>query len=101
MAGSTAPQGASPARTVFTVVMDVLVAVALIALTALVFGFFGQLLAQPWGRQIYTLAGRAVIDFGIAPIATPYGGTFSLNAVVSILLYVVVEWALGMVRRSR
>ena len=47
MAGSAAPQGASPARTLLTIVMDVLVAISLIALTGLVFGFFGQLMAQP------------------------------------------------------
>jgi hypothetical protein len=101
MAGSAAPEGVSPVRTLLTVVMDVLIAVALIALTGLVFGFFGQLLAQPWGREIHTLAARAVIPFGIAPVATPYGGTFSLDAVVSILVYVVAEWAIGMVRRPR
>lgn len=101
MAESAAPQGASPLRSVLTVAMDVLIAIALIALTGLVFGFFGQLLAQPWGRQIFTLASRAVITFGFKPIATPYGGSFSLDAVASILLYVVVEWVLGMVRRSR
>ena len=101
MAGSAAPQGASPARTLLTVVMDVLVAISLIALTGLVFGFFGQLMAQPWGRQVFTLASRAVINFGFKGIATPYGGTFSIDAVASILLYMAVEWVLGMVRRSR
>jgi hypothetical protein len=101
MARTSAPEGAKPVRTILTVVMDVLIAIALIALTGLVFGFFGQLLAQPWGRQVYTLASRAVIPFGIAPIATPYGGTFSLDAMVSILVYVAAEWVVGLGRRER
>jgi hypothetical protein len=101
MARSRASDGASPVRTLLTIVMDVFIAVALIALTGLVFGFFGQLMALSWGREIHTLAARAVVPFGFQPIATPYGGTFSLDAVVSILLYVVVEWVLGMVRGSR
>ena len=101
MARSAVPKGAPPVRTLLTVVMDVLIAVALIALTGLVFGFFGQLLAQPWGREIYTLATRAVIPFGFKSIVTPYGGAFSLDAVASILVYVAVEWVLGMVRGSR
>jgi hypothetical protein len=101
MARSAAPDGARPVRTILTIVMDLLIAVALIALTGLVFGFFGQLTAQPWGREIHTLAARAVIPFGIAPIATPYGGTFSLDAMVSILVYVAAEWVVSLGRRER
>jgi hypothetical protein len=101
MARSAAPEGASPQRTLLTIVMDVLIAAALIALTGLVFGFFGQLQAPAWGREIHALAARAVIPFGFKAIATPYGGSFSLDAVGSIILYVVAEWVLGMVRGSR
>lgn len=101
MARATAPRGASPVRTLLTVLMDVFIVVALIALAALVIAFFGQLLAQPWGRQVYSLAGRVVIPFGIKAIATPYGGVFNVDAVVSIGLYMAIEWALGMVRGTR
>jgi hypothetical protein len=101
MARATASTQSSPARTLLTVVMDVLIAVALIALTGLVIEFFGQLMAQPLGRQFYTLAMRAVIPLGLKPIPTPYGGAFDLNAVASVLLYVIAEWVLGMVRRVR
>ena len=97
----SAPGGASPVRTVLTIIMDVLIVLAVIGLASLVIGFFGQLMAQPSLRQVYALAIRVVVPFGLSPIVTPYGGVFSLDAVASISVYVVLEWVVGMVRRPR
>ena len=97
----SAPRGASPVRTVLTIIMDVLIVLAVVGLASLVIGFFGQLMAHPSARQVYALAIRVVVPFGLRPIATPYGGVFSLDAVASIVLYVALEWIVGMVRRSR
>lgn len=95
------PKGASPVRTVLTVLMDLLIVAAIVGLAALIIAFFGQLMAQPGMRQGYSLAVKVVLPFGIKSIPTPYGGIFDLDAVASIVLYVVLEWIVGMVRRSR
>lgn len=95
------PKGASPVRTMLTVLMDLLIVAAVVGLAALIIAFFGQLMAQPVMRQVYSLAVKVVLPFGLKPIVTPYGGVFSLDAVASIVLYVALEWIVGMVRRSR
>ena len=87
-----------PLRTLITIVMDLLVVVA-IALTArLCVVFFGQLMAQGWGKTIVTLTAPLVIPFGVAAIKTPYGGWFQVNTALTIVVVLVVEWLLSGVR---
>lgn len=87
-----------PARTFVTVVMDVLVVLAIVLTVGLVVAFFGQLAAQPWGRSVLALCKPLVIPFGISPIRTPYGGVFSVNAALTIVVLLAVEWVLSGIR---
>ena len=90
-----------PARTILTVIMNVLVVLA-IALTArLVVEFFGQLAAQQWAKTLVALTTPVVIPFGIDSIKTPYGGIFDVNAAVTVGVFLGAEWLLsGMRTRS-
>lgn len=87
-----------PARTLITVIMDILVVVAIVLTAALVIGFFGQLAVQAWGRSILALTKPLIIPFGIAPIKTPYGGIFSVNAALTIVVLLGAEWLLSTIR---
>ena len=87
-----------PLRTLITIVMDLLVVVA-IALTArLCVVFFGQLMAQGWGKTIVALTNPLVIPFGVAAIKTPYGGWFQVNTALTIVVVLLAEWLLSGVR---
>lgn len=89
-----------PVYTVFTVVMDVLVAVAIAVTIRLAVEFFGQLSSQAWGEAIIALTGPFTIPFGVDSIKTPYGGIFNVNAAGTVVLILVTEWVLS-VARSR
>jgi hypothetical protein len=92
--------GPSGARTVVTLVMDVLVAVAVMALAHLVFGFFGTAAASSWGKGILGVTGMFVLPFGIEPVRTPYAGLFEVDAAATIVILLAAEWLLGLVRRN-
>lgn len=87
-----------PARTFVTVVMDVLVVLAIALTIALVVAFFGQLAAQSWGHTVLALTKPLVIPFGVSPIKTPYGGVFSVNAALTIVVLLGLEWVLSGIR---
>lgn len=86
------------ARTIITVIMDVLVAIA-IALTArIVILFFGSLYAMPWAKAVVSFTSLFVLPLHLHPIRTPYGGVFDLNAAVTIVVVLLAEWALSAIR---
>lgn len=87
-----------PARTLITVVMDILVVVAVVLTAALVVVFFRQLAVQPWGRSLVALTRPLIIPFGVSPIKTPYGGIFSVNLALTIVVLLVLEWVLSGIR---
>lgn len=91
-------RGSSAIRTLVTVVMDILVIVAVILVVHLVIVFFGQLAAQPWAKSVVDVTGRAILPLGIAGVRTPYGGVFDVNAAVTVLILLGIEWVLGGVR---
>ena len=70
----------SPARTILTIVMDVLIACAVAVTLRLGVEFFGQLAAQSWGKAVVAFTNPLVIPFGVHAIKTPYGGVFDVNA---------------------
>ncbi len=87
-----------PLRTILTIAMDILVAIAIALTVRLVVEFFGQLASQAWGEAIIALTGPLTLPLGIDSIKTPYGGVFDVNAAISIVLYLVAEWVLSVVR---
>ena len=95
-----APASPSPARTVITIVMDVLVAVVVVLVVHLVVRFFGVLATPAWGAGLVKLTSLAVLPFGIGAIETPYAGVFDVNAAATCIVLLAVEWVLGLVRRS-
>jgi len=90
----------SAARTGVTVLMDLLVAVAVVSLAHLVIRFFGAFATASWGASLVRLTRYAVLPLGISDIATPYAGAFDGNAAVTVLVLLGIEWALGLVRRN-
>lgn len=88
----------TPVRTVLTVIMDVLVAVAIALTIRLVVQFFGALAAQGWGEAILALTDPLVLPLGVEAIKTPYGGVFDVDAALTVVLILVVEWVLSIVR---
>lgn len=87
-----------PARTLVTIVMDILVVLAVLVTAAVVVAFFGQLASQHWGKTILALSKPLIIPFGIAPIKTPYGGVFAINAALTVLVLLGIEWILSGIR---
>jgi hypothetical protein len=96
----TAATASSTARTVVTVVMDILVAVVVALVVHLVISFFGQFSSAAWGSGVVKVTRLAVIPMGFPPVQTPYGGAFDVNAAATSLALLVIEWVLGLVRRS-
>jgi hypothetical protein len=90
----------SAARTVVTIVMDVLVAVAVMALAHLVVSFFGGAASTAWGKGLLRITGLFVLPAGIAPIPTPYAGSFDVDSAATVLTLLGAEWVLGLVRRN-
>jgi len=90
----------SAARTIVTLLMDVLVAVAVMAVAHLVVAFFGSMSGSEWGKGLLGITRLFVLPLGITPVPTPYGGIFDVNAAATVMGLLGVEWALGLVRRN-
>lgn len=95
-----AKKSASPAYTIITIVMDILVAAAVVLVVHLVVSFFGAASSHQLGKGVLGLTRLAVLPLGIADVKTPYGGVFDLNATATVLLLLAAEWVLGLVRRT-
>lgn len=87
-----------PVRTILTIVMDVLVAVAIAEAVRLVVQFFGQLSSQSWGEAIIALTNPITLSLGIEAIKTPYGGVFDVNAAFTVVIVLIAEWLLSVIR---
>jgi hypothetical protein len=96
---SAAPKS-SAGRIIVTLLMDLIVVVAVVCLTHLVVSFFGSMSGSSWGAGLLSLTRFAVVPMGIAPIPTPYGGFFVVDAMGTVLGLLGVEWVLGLVRRN-
>lgn len=90
----------SAARTAITLLMDVLVAVAVMGLAHLVVAFFGSVSSSVWGKGLLGITGLFVLPLGIAPMPTPYAGIFDVNAAATVVALLGAEWVLGLVRRN-
>lgn len=87
-----------PLRTVLTITMDVLIALAIVETLRLVVLFFGRFASAGWGKAVIALTNPLTIPFGFDPIKTPYGGVFALDAVLTIVVFLLAEWILSVVR---
>jgi hypothetical protein len=90
--------GGRAARTVLTVVVDILIVLA-IALACRQFIVFSSRIAhQSWAQAFDALTSRFVIPFGVADIKTPYGGVFDVDNALTVLILVGAEWVLSGLR---
>lgn len=83
------------ARTLLSIVMNILVALAFIITVRLGVAFFGQFASQAWGKAILAFSKPLVIPFGFHPVKTPYGGVFELNTAIMVAVYLMGEWLLS------
>ncbi|MGB4592779.1 MAG: hypothetical protein WBI63_03255 [Coriobacteriia bacterium] len=90
---------AKPARTILTILMDLLVLLAVCLTAGVVVRFFGVLAGAPVGEQYLRFVAVITIPLGMDSIPTPYGGVFDVNAAISIVAVLVAEWALSVARR--
>ena len=87
-----------PARTIVTIIMNVLIACAIAITARLVVEFFGQLAAQGWGKALVALTNPILIPFGVDAIKTPYGGVFDVDAAIMVAVFLGAEWILSGIR---
>jgi hypothetical protein len=87
------------ARTALTIVMDILVLVAVCVTIGIVVRFFGSLASSSLGESYLRFASLLRIPAGFEGIDTPYGGSFDVNAAVTVGVVLVLEWALSIARR--
>lgn len=89
---------AKPARTLITILMDLLVVLAVLLTVAVVVSFFGALSSQTWGEAILKIADLVTIPFGVAAYKTPYGGVLNIDAALTVGLLLLAEWGLSVMR---
>ncbi len=88
----------SPIHTVFTIIMDLLIVVAVAVTARLVVSFFGVLAASIVGKVIIAFTDPVTIPLGLEAIKTPYGGVFDVDAALTIAVLLAAEWALSLAR---
>ena len=88
----------SPARTIITIIMDILIVCAVAVTARLGVKFFGQLASQGWGKALIAFTNPLVFPFGFHAIKTPYGGVFDVDNALTVIVLVVAEWILSTVR---
>lgn len=88
-----------PVRTALTLVMDALVLIAVCATLGIIVRFFGSLASTSVGESYLRFASLLRLPAGFSDIPTPYGGSFDVNAAVTVAVVLVAEWALSVARR--
>jgi type III secretory pathway component EscS len=86
-------------KSLLLIVMDILWVVAVALVVRIVVAFFGTLAASDLGAKYLELSRYLVIPFGVDAIATPYAGSFDVDATITVGLLLLVEWGLSALRR--
>lgn len=89
---------ARPLRPIFTVIMNLLVIFAVVDTGRIAISFFGALSATAWGGALVRVTAYSVMPFGVASIKTPYGGQFDVNAAITVVVLLLLEWMLSVAR---
>jgi hypothetical protein len=92
------PSGSRALYTVLTIVMNILIACAVVVTLRLLVEFFGQLAHADWGKAVVAYTSVLVIPVGFHAVKTPYGGVFDITAALWICLFLVLEWVVSSVR---
>lgn len=86
-------------RLALTVCMDLLVLVAIIVTGGLVVRFFGSLTSSEFGRAAAPVLQALRLPLGLGGIKTPYGGVFDVDAALTAVGALFLEWVLAGIRR--
>lgn len=87
-----------PSRALLTVIMNVLIALAVADTLRLIVRFFGQLAEKGWGEALVAATNFITLPLGIEAVKTPYGGIFDVNAAVTVVALLLLEWVLSFAR---
>jgi hypothetical protein len=90
--------GSSLVRSTLTVVMNVLFVLALAVTTRIVVEFFGALAMTTLGDAVVTATEFFVLPLELGGPRTPYGGYFDLDAALTVVVLMLLEWMLSIVR---
>lgn len=88
------------ARLSLTLLMNLLLLTAAALLGRIILTFFGALASLDLARAYASFSAWLVYPFGFSRLATPYHGTFEVDAALTLLTLLGVEWALAVLRRS-
>jgi hypothetical protein len=88
----------SGVRTLVGILADLLVVVAIVLTARVLVEFFGQLAAKPWGHAVIALTNPIVLPLGVTAPKTPYGGTFDVNACLTVIVLVALDWVLSSIK---
>jgi hypothetical protein len=90
--------GSSQARAILTAIMNVLFFLAALLTVRIGIEFFGVLAMTTAGRVIVEFTDFLVLPLGVAGVRTPYGGIFDVEAAITVVALLLVEWALSVAR---
>lgn len=87
-------------RSLITLGMNVLVVLAALVALGVVISYFGTLASTRVGEAYLELTDFLILPLGLPHVRSVYGGVFDVNAAMTVIIFLVLEWALG-VWRSR
>lgn len=76
------------------VVANLLLAWAAALALRTVVAFFGAFTGYPFSVAFLQVTSAIVVPFGAGTVTTPYGGSFLADTALTMLLLLVVEWAI-------
>ena len=80
------------------VVMNVFWVIALLLTARVLVEYFGGLAATAGGQGLLRVTDVFVLPVGIPAPRTPYGGVYDVEAAVTIVVVLLLEWMLSIVR---
>jgi hypothetical protein len=86
------------AQRLITFSMNVLVAIAIIEAIRVVVAYFGVLSGTSVGELYLRASTVLVFPLGFPAVRSLYGGTFDVNAAMTVIICLVLEWILSIWR---
>ena len=90
--------GSRAIRTTLAIGVNVLIVIAVLLAARLVALFTAQFALSGLGSAIIKATGFLVVPFGMPVIRTPYGGVFSVNTALTIVVILLADWVLSGLR---
>jgi hypothetical protein len=90
--------GSNHARATLTAFMNVLFVLGMLLTGRIVIEFFGALAMTAMGRVIVEITEFLVLPLDLGGVRTPYGGVFDVDAAITVVLVLLLEWVLSVLR---